>query len=288
MEVTNEKAGHVVLCPNPHRDAGLLLTKKTRQLLEEAGIEVVLSPIFDADMSMYTDIPVKPLHEAVIGAKLLVTFGGDGTILYAAREIIHNPVPILGVNLGKKGFMAEVMPDELEQVVNAAEGRYTLDVRMMLDVRLMRDGEAVFSESALNDAVINGVGRIINIKAYGDGMPMTEFYGDGIIASTPTGSTAYSISAGGPIVEPSARNILLTPLCAHDLLSRALVLIPERVVTLKLGEMTGRRAILSVDGGEAVEMFDGDVLEVRRSKYETLLAHMEGQSFFHDLRQKFS
>ena len=271
--------GHILLCPNPHRDLGLALTLRAQRLLEDAGHRVLLSPVFTED-PVHNVHGAVPLGEGVRGARLLITFGGDGTILHTARAASMNDVPILGVNLGTLGFMAEVAPEDLPDILRAADGDFTPDRRMMLDVRLMRDGEVIYADCALNEAALTGTARVIRVIASGDDRVITEFSGDGAVISTPTGSTAYSMAAGGPLVEPSARNIVLTPICAHALAARSFILSPERRVTLRLGETGARRAAVSVDGGEPRELLPGDVLELSRSALETTLAHVGTWNFY--------
>lgn len=273
---------HVVLCPNPYRDVNLKITLRAKKLLEDAGIKVLVSPVFSAgktaDISKLVE--TVPIEHALNGASLLVSFGGDGTILKAARMTIGVDTPIIGVNLGNKGFMAELESEQIGELVAAARGHYTPDRRTMLDVRLIRNGEAVYADTALNDAVINGVINTIHVSAYGDGRTITSFSGDGIIISTPTGSTAYSMSAGGPLVEPSAKNIILTPICAHFLAARAYVLAPDRNVEIRTGDLVGKRAVLSVDGATGVELMTGDSLLIKQSRHDTLLAHVGNKSFY--------
>lgn len=272
----------IVLCPNPFRDKDFILTKKAKDMLEDAGFTALISPLFASEQQ--TEYPdwLKPvsLQEAVERASLMVAFGGDGTILHMARAAMHRSVPILGVNLGSKGFMAELEPDELSMLVEAARGEYRLRRRMMLDISLTRGGEEIFTDCALNDAVIHGVSQMIRITAYGDGSKISAFSGDGIIIATPTGSTAYSMAAGGPMVEPTARNIILTPVCAHALSAPAFVLAPERVVTVCTTGLHGRKAVLSVDGVEALQLESGDVLTAKVSEFETLMAHVGSKSFY--------
>ena len=274
---------HVVLCPNPYRDIGLSYTKRAKQLLEESGHEVVVSMIYGTDKEnpvFPLDINPVPLEHSLSGAGLLVSFGGDGTILHTARAATHTRVPIIGVNLGSKGFMAELEPFELERLSHAAAGLYTPENRMMLDVKLVRAGRDVYTECALNDAVVHGVVNVIRIEALGDGRTISNFSGDGVIVATPTGSTAYSMAAGGPLVEPSASNIILTPVCSHALMARSFVLAPERAVTLRLGELGGKQAILSVDGTDSVNLESWDEVQICRSENQTLLAHVGHKSFY--------
>ena len=273
--------GHILLCPNPRRDAGLECTRRAKALLEQAGESVRISPIYDQGME--AEMPgwakLEPMETALPGAKLLVCFGGDGTLLHAARAATRERVPLIGVNLGSKGFLADLQPEMLERLVPAARGEYVPETRMMLDVELLRDGETVLRDAVLNDAAVQGVASTIRVQALGDGSVITQFSGDGIICATPTGSTAYSMSAGGPLVEPTARNLILTPICAHVLMARSFVLAPERKVELRVLDLRGKRAVLSLDGN-ALELRHGDVIRVSRSEYETLLARVSGKSFY--------
>lgn len=274
---------HVVLCPNPYRDIGLKLTLKVKDMLETAGFHrVLVSPVCKSlrETTLPEGVETVPLYDAAKGAAMLISFGGDGTILHTARAAMAETTPILGVNLGTKGFMAELDPDGIGVIADAVMGKYLPDRRMMLSVELIRGGEPIFADSALNDAVVTGVVHVIRVTAYGDGRKITEYSGDGMIVATPTGSTAYSMAAGGPLVEPSAKNIILTPICAHALIARSFVLAPDRVVTVRIGDLTGKSAVLSVDGGSRVELESGDIIKIRKSEYETLLAHVGPKSFY--------
>jgi NAD+ kinase len=272
----------ILLCPNPYRDIGLQVTQEAEAILNAAGFSTRICPVFDAQGSKFlpAEVDTVPMEEALPDARLIVTFGGDGTILHAARMAIGRMIPILGVNLGTKGMMAELERLELPKLLDAARGYYKPMERMMLDVELVRDGETVFSDCALNDAVISGVIRIIHLTAFGDGRRISEFSGDGIIIATPTGSTAYSMSAGGPLVEPAAENIILTPVCAHNLVTRSFVLAPDRRVAVRLGSLNGKQAVMSVDGGEPIELRSGDELHVKKSNYRTIMADLGYKSFY--------
>lgn len=273
--------GHIVLCPNPRRDAGLECTRRAKALLEQAGETVCITPVYDQGMEK--ELPcwaaLTPMEASLPGAKLMVCFGGDGTLLHAARQAMRGRVPLIGVNLGSKGFLADLQPDMLERLCSAAKGEYVPETRMMLDVSLLRGGETVVRDTVLNDAAVQGVANTIRIQALGDGRVITQFSGDGIICATPTGSTAYSMSAGGPLVEPTAQNLILTPICAHVLMARSFVLAPERRVELRPLDLRGKRAVLSLDGN-AVELQHGDVICISRSENETLLARVSGKSFY--------
>lgn len=270
----------VILCPNPYKDRELRTTRAARALLEEAGFAVHISPelLDDTDAGMPGDLECCELADVIDGAALVVSLGGDGTIMHTARRMIGYEIPIIGVNLGTVGFLAELEQQDLHRLAEAARGDYVPSPRMMLDVRVERDGEIVFSNYALNDVSVHGIGQTIHMTACGDDRRILEFAGDGIVIASPTGSTAYSLSAGGPIVEPTAENIILTPICAHALIARSFVLAPDRVVTVGLSGLRCR-AVASVDGGN-FELRDGDRLIVRKAAYRTLIAHVGGKAFY--------
>ncbi|MDR0951899.1 MAG: NAD(+)/NADH kinase [Oscillospiraceae bacterium] len=272
----------IVLCINPDCDGDFSVAANAREALTRAGFETVLSVVrLRGEAARFESLQgFEPLESAVVGAKLLITFGGDGTILKAARAVMRSPVPLIGVNLGHKGFMAELEPEDTEYLIRAARGEYAAINRMMLDVELVRDGETVFSDSALNDAVVGATARAVNIEVCGDGDRITQYSGDGIVVATPTGSTAYSLSAGGPLVEPTAENILLTPICAHLMSARPFVLASDRVVTVTAPGNAGKSLWLSVDGGQPIDFLDGDKLIVSKSRHTALMAHISQKSFY--------
>lgn len=276
------KKSTIALCVNPDCDPDYAATLRARSLLEASGHTVLpaLIRVRGRGEDDMPELPVLPLGEAVSRAELLIVLGGDGTILKAARSVMAAPAPILGVNLGHKGFMAELEPGDTELMLRAAAGEFTPIKRMMLDVELIRRGEAVFADSALNDAVVGCTARAMNIQAYGDGSVITAYSGDGVIIATPTGSTAYSLSAGGPLVEPTAENILLTPICAHLMNARPFVLAPDRRVTVRTENNRGKRLWLSVDGCEPIPMEEGDELRIRKSENHAVMAHVSDRSFY--------
>ena len=209
----------IAICPNPFRDKGCELSKRVASLLNENGFETCYCPIFaeDGDAILPPGLPIRQLSGAADQCTLVVVIGGDGTILHAARQVHPREVVMLGINLGSKGFLANLEPEEYAHVLRAAKGEYRLSRRMKLDVSLWRGGREICRDQALNDVVMHGYGDCIKITAFCNGNRITAFSGDGIILSTPTGSTGYSMSAGGPIVEPSAEAILLSPICLAQL-----------------------------------------------------------------------
>jgi NAD+ kinase len=184
---------------------------------------------------------------------LIVVLGGDGTLLAVARSVEERPVPILGINLGTLGFLAEVPVDEMERALErAVAGELRVEERMRLDVELERGGRVLTSYRALNDAVVTNRGalaRIIDLETSADGQPVTTYHADGLIVSTPTGSTAYSLSAGGPILLPGVHSFLLTPICPHMLTQRPIVL-PDTARLEVVVHPLGGDVQLTVDGQE--------------------------------------
>lgn len=271
----------IALCPNPFRDINLELTKTATDILSSQGYETVICPVFGANdpEAIPSDIKISD-WDAVKKAKLIIIIGGDGTILHAARQIEHTDKPLLGINLGTKGFMAALEPNEIELIKEAAKGNYRSSYRMMIDVELIRNDKTIFTDCGLNDAVIHGMGDCIKLTAWGDNDRVMSFSGDGIIVSTPTGSTGYSMSAGGPIVEPEAKNFIISPICAHVIGSKNFVLNPERIITVKAEKIHDRRAFLSVDGSDGIEISNDDIIVVKQSDKTMNLVHMGTKSFY--------
>ena len=281
----------VVLSPNPYRDRGLRAAQAAEKILRNVGVETAMCLPFlleGSNLEFPKHIQFKDTQEELKNADMLVCFGGDGTILHAAKDANAHKVPILGVNLGSVGFMAELEQSELSMLSKLAAGKYTIESRMMLDVAVRRDGKVLFNDIALNDAALTkgAVARVVDLEVYGDKVMIANFSADGVIVSTPTGSTAYSMSAGGPIVEPTSQSIIVTPVCAHQLGARPMVLSPERTVTVRLPRGNRKHLYLSVDGGKAVRMSGGDRAEIRRSEYRTRLVQLAGRSFYQVINQK--
>ena len=272
----------IALCPNPYRDHDLRFTKQALELLERAGQKALVCPVFtDGEpVGELAGLPVLDIRSVASQCSFAIVIGGDGTILAVARKLHGIALPLLGINLGTKGFMSALEQDELPQIIHAAKGNLHISKRMMLDVSLLRAGNIVYTDCALNDAVIHGYGECVQITAWCDGIPMTGFNGDGVVLSTPTGSTGYSMSAGGPIVEPDAAGILFTPICAHALGSRSFVLDPARQLSVRTEMQQGRKAYLSVDGNSVFDLASGDEIRVERSENYTLMADLGQKSFY--------
>ena len=282
----------VVLTPNPYRDKNFQTVRNAVAILEESGIETRLCLPFEVDKTfeLPSDLTFYKLERELPNADLVICFGGDGTILHMAKAATKHSIPILGVNIGTMGFMAELENNEMEKLKQLAKGEYKIDRRMMLDVTVRRDREVLYRDICLNDVVITkgAVARIVHLSVRCDGVQAMECGGDGIIVATPTGSTAYNLSAGGPIVEPEARSILVTPICAHDMVSRSIVTSDKRTISVALVRNARRNAFLSVDGGKAIRLNMGDITTIRKSNMETKLLRLKERSFFDVLNTKFA
>ena len=282
---------NVILTPNPYRDKNFQTVRNAVQVLKEVGIQPRLCLPFEVDRSydLPRDLRFSKLDRELPNADLVICFGGDGTILHMAKAATRKGIPILGVNIGTMGFMAELESTELDKLALLAKGEFTLDSRMMLDVTVHRDRDIILHDICLNDVVLTKgtVARIVHLSVECDGVQAMECGGDGIIVSTPTGSTAYNLSAGGPIVEPDARNIIITPICAHDVSSKSIVASDKRVITVQMVQNARRNAFLSVDGGKSLRMNMGDVATIRKSNLETKLVRLKDRSFFDVVNSKF-
>lgn len=280
----------IVMTPNPYRDRNFNYVEQAAKILQDVGIETRICLPFDVDKSFELPRNVKfyDIHREIKTADILICFGGDGTILHSSKIATRYRVPILGVNIGTMGFMAELEASELPMLARLASGAYRVEKRMMLRATVENEGRTLFDETALNDAAITkgAVARVIEMSVECDGVEATSFSGDGVIVSTPTGSTAYSMSAGGPIVEPSAQNIIITPICAHAMQAKSIVTAPWRTIQVKVGKIGRRNAFLSVDGGRAFRLNPEDVITIRRAEMETRLIRMKETSFYQIINNK--
>jgi NAD+ kinase len=219
---------------------------------------------------------------------LVVVLGGDGTMLGAARLVGARQIPVLGVNFGWLGYLTEFTLDEMFPALEAVRaGDFFVERRMMIDVDLKRGDETVAAQRALNDAVVNKAApaRMIELECYINGMFVNGFRADGMIVATPTGSTAYSLSAGGPIVHPSMSAIILTPICPHMLSNRPVVVQGESVVELVF-KRADEELMLTIDGQVGIELMLHDRIKLRRSQTEFSLVRPGNRNYFEVLRTK--
>ena len=281
----------VILCPNPYRDKGLSAAKEADEILRQMGMETVFClPFKPEGGEQQYGVTCRPLQQELRGSDLVIAFGGDGTILHLARTAAMRGVPVLGVNLGSLGFMSDLELGELHLLRNLSSGRVRREKRMMLDVSVLREGHTVYMSSALNDAVVSkgAMARVIRLQVMAGEDQLGVFAGDGVVVATPTGSTGYSLSAGGPIVEPTAQNFVISPICAHTVFSSSFVLSAAGTVTVSPAEQGRKQVYLSVDGGRAFALRQGDKVRVCRSRYETELLRLTDKSLYEVLRTKMA
>lgn len=253
--------------------------------LRKRGIEVWLDP----QAARWQDQPESTLEEIAGRVDLMIVLGGDGTLLSAARAIGERAVPLLGVNLGTMGFLAEITSDELFDALEAAlAGRLRVASRMRLAVEVERGGRIVHRGLALNDAVIgkSALSRMIDLEARADGAFVTTYHSDGLIVATPTGSSAYSLSAGGPLLLPDGEAIVLTPICPHTLTQRPLVLPESYRIEILVIATRGGDVHLTVDGQVGLPLEEGDRVSVLRSPHPVRLLVSPHRNRFDVMREK--
>lgn len=276
-----------LLMPNYTRDNALGVTNNTIEKLKELGIEYHFAPScltegFEDDISFSDD------SEAVNYCDIVVAIGGDGSIIHAAKKAAVKNKPILGINAGNLAFMAGIENNELHLLKNIAEDNYYIDDRMMLFAEVYnKEGCIVYSNVCLNDVVIARGEQIemINLSVECDGKQINSYSSDGLIVSTSTGSTAYSLSAGGPVMDPTIESILLTPICTHSLFSRSLIFNPETVICVK-NDDTKNNCAISFDGEKAIPVpLNGKVI-IKKSSVTAGFLRIKSDNFIEVLNSK--
>jgi NAD+ kinase len=264
------------LAYNPTSDAAVALRDRAAGWAAEHSVDHWASPAADREA----------LHRELPGTDVLVVLGGDGTFLRAAHAVIEDDVPLLGINVGKVGFLSKVEATEIERVLgNLVAGRFELEPRMALEGRILRGGREPSGERllALNDVVIarGSLARVVRLDTSIDASHLASFIADGLVVASPTGSTGYSFSAGGPILGPTARNLVVTPIAGYLTTIRSVVVGPTAVVRCRV--VDAHEALVSVDGREDIPLAVGDVVEVRAIERPVRLVEPEGSLPFWDL-----
>jgi NAD+ kinase len=275
----------VGLCLKPNQPQAAESVRALCAWFLERGVEVM----FDEAAAACGD-DAHGLSRSDLAGKvdLLLSLGGDGTLISVARAVGDRAVPILGVNLGTLGFLTEVSAEELYPALERlVEGKLPTVERMRIEVQVLRDGRQVARYLALNDAVIaqTSLARMIDLEARAGGAMVTIYHADGLIVSTPTGTTAYSLSAGGPILLPGIHAVVLTPICPHALTQRPIVL-PESLELEITVKPQGGEVQLTVDGQEGMGLMDDDRVVVTKSQYPVLLVSSDLRTRFDILREK--
>lgn len=271
--------------PHTGKDEAIALARQVIRALEGVGAEPVLEP----EAAAVLGEPERGRElSAWQGVEAAVVLGGDGALLKTARALAPHGIPILGVNLGHFGFLSEVEGSAADEAVRRlAAGDYDVESRMMLDVRVRRRGRDMASYLALNDAVVSRgtFARILHIATRSGDEEVLRFLGDGVIVATPTGSTAYSLSAGGPIINPLLECLVLTPICPHALATRSVVLTPDEDVEVEVSA-AHEDIMLTIDGQEGFKLRPGDTVAITRSVHRTRLVRLGRHSFYEVLRTR--
>lgn len=277
---------------NYQKDINLEVTNDLAAYLKSKGAECIIDGFVGKPTQYYNAELVPEDTECIL------VLGGDGTLIQAAGAFKDKGIPLFGINLGTLGFLADADKDSMYPAMDKLlSGEYIMEERMMLQGNFVRKGRTVKESVALNDVVIirNGPLRVLELKISLNGEPLVTYHADGILISTPTGSTAYNLSAGGPIVDPKAAMMILTPVCPHTLNKRSIVLSAEDTISIRLGELRGGNesedeegAQIVFDGNECIPMGPDDVIEVKRAPINTKLLKTNKQSFVEVLRKKMS
>ncbi|MFA9380081.1 MAG: NAD(+)/NADH kinase [Acetanaerobacterium sp.] len=273
--------------PNLNKKNGLACTRNVCAALAECGITPCIE---DVNQNSFTGVGAQfagfdPLMNT---CDFVITVGGDGTLLHAAKKAAFCGKPVIGINVGRLGFMTMLEPTELSLLRRLADGEYEIEERMMLDIVKTSDSTQAHYH-ALNDAVISkgAHSKIIDLSLCCNDNPVSCYRADGIILSTPTGSTAYSMSAGGPVISPCIESIVMTPICAHSLVSRTILFAPDDVVSVCGCYDNGEfEAYLTVDGEDAVPIGPGDTVLAKKSKTSVKFLRLDDRDFFNVFNKK--
>lgn len=278
----------IAVIPNSSKDIGLLNTKRLVGFLQSSA-EVYMDEAYSV---LGMNVKYVSPSEIYNNADYVIVLGGDGTILQRASECAKRRIPVLGINLGKIGFMTEIELDDMEAAIKKLlDGDFVIEKRMMMKAEIRKNNEVQFAFHALNDVVVSkSTGeKLICMELSTDGEAVNRYTADGLIIATPTGSTGYSISAGGPVVDPRMRLFVATPICAHMLSVRSAVLSSDKVMKIRLdSEYGGSDAVVTADGDVQCYIKDADEVVITESEYDFELIKIGNQSFYDTLIKKLS
>jgi NAD+ kinase len=281
----------IAVLPNLSKNNAQQYTVELIRRLRAQSAVVLMDAQYQAPFAGEDLVYFKDFFSMLQSCDLAVAVGGDGTIIHAAKHAAVAGKPLLGINLGRLGFVAGMEPDELHKLPQLFSGAYRVEKRMMLSIVVQRPDGVSDEIFALNDAVISrgALSRIVDLTVEKGGGRVCRYRADGLIVSTPTGSTAYALSAGGPVLEPLMKCMLLTPICAHSLFSRSILFDAEAVLTVaaQTGDAEGE-AYLTVDGERALPLYDKDRILIRRASIEAQLVNMKDQDFYEILSEKLA
>lgn len=275
----------VVLFPNFGKKNALPTALKCCDILNKLGIKVLIPNTCKNEFAEKNYVIYGEIDEITAESDIVIAIGGDGTILQASAYASACDKLLLGINTGRLGFMASMETDELENLARLKTHDYVVETRMMIDAALVRNNEIISQHTALNDVVISRpYAKITDYEVLTDGIIVSSMRSDGMVFTTPTGSTAYALSAGGPILEPEIECIQMTPICPHSLFSRTMIFTSNRVLEVK--HKGDSDVYFSVDGSECHAIEKGDVLIIKKSAKKQRLIDIKGHSFFEAVNNK--
>ena len=272
---------------NLTREHAFDVTNNVCRELEKLGTQIFMESSLKEYFSQFP-ITFYENEDILAGCDLFIAIGGDGTFIHAAHDAAKFDKEILGINAGNLGFLAGLEKHELHLLKNLIDKNYAIDKRMMLCVEHYINDNLVSKHYCLNDAVVargNSL-RMCDISVECNGRKVNDYFADGVILATPTGSTAYSLSAGGPVVEPTIESIILTPICTHSLFARSLIFRPESQLTVKIRNPELCAPLLSCDGENSVEIKDGSTFVIRRANRYSKIIRIKAESFTDVLSKK--
>lgn len=280
----------IALLPNLTRNHASAVTAEVCRHLDGLNVDYFFSREIAAQIKNISNIKAMNEAELVKSCDAVIAIGGDGSLIHAAKHAVKFKKPILGINAGKLAFMAGVEKNELYLLDDLISGNYTIDTRMMLDVFSVNNGGETKIGSCLNDVVIARGEQIklIRLNISCNEKQINEYYADGVIISTPTGSTAYSLSAGGPVIDPKIESIMLTPICTHSLFARSLIFEKNSVLTVDIPESENDIICISCDGEDTVKLNANDRIIVKNSEYSADFIRLKNESFIDVLNSKLS
>jgi len=278
---------------NIEKDIDLIYTKILLDSINSGGATAIISSEIAKELKVkqpsVKEENINSEDDVYKHSQIVISLGGDGTFLKVARHVFNKGIPLLGINLGNLGFLTEIDKKDIKTAVDhIIKDEFDIENRMMLEATILRDGVVISEDTALNDIVISrgALSRILHLKTYMNNAFADTFPGDGLIISSPTGSTGYSLSAGGPIVEPSIDLIIVTPICPHILYSRSFITSGNGDIKVEVDEEYCHTATVTVDGQKDYEVRGGDCVDVKKSDYSVKIVKINPRNFFKVLRTK--
>lgn len=271
----------VAIMSNPEKSGAAWMKETVVRLFHGTGVKIVQ---YEVGLHFMAADHIEDLQEV----EMAIVLGGDGTLLGVARQLAPLNIPLFGINAGHLGFLTDAEPNHLDEAIEQIiAGRYEIEDRLMVEATVFRNGEEIAQWIGLNDAGIakGSFARMVTLQVAVDGAEVDTYRGDGVLISTPTGSTAYSLSCGGPVIVPQLKVMVVTPICPHTLVSRPFVIDCDQEITLTV-DASHQDIGLTVDGQVGTKLLPGDIVRVRKSQYHTSLVTCRQRDFFMVLRQK--